>query len=116
MPLKLIDKIIAIVQKNRRWVYTSTIALVILSFIGMSQLKNVGYMLDDISKSDKLYQDLKFFEKNVNSEISKMILKSDYYEKLKSLSWRYEETPKFFVNTNYKNWSIELTIKKTIFK
>jgi predicted RND superfamily exporter protein len=63
---KLIDKIIAIVQKNRRWVYTSTIALVILSFIGMSQLKNVGYMLDDISKSDKLYQDLKFFEKNVN--------------------------------------------------
>jgi lipoate-protein ligase A len=50
---------------------------------------------------------------DVNSEISKMILKSDYYEKLKSLSWRYEETPKFFVNTNYKNWSIELTIKKT---
>jgi predicted RND superfamily exporter protein len=32
----------------------------------MALLKNVGYMVDDISKQDKLYLDLKFFEKNVN--------------------------------------------------
>ncbi|MEY2924204.1 MAG: hypothetical protein RLZZ337_752 [Bacteroidota bacterium] len=63
---KLVDKIVLIVQKNRRWVYTTTIILAVLSFVGMTMLKNVGYMLDDISKSDKLYQDLKFFEKNVS--------------------------------------------------
>lgn len=63
---KLIDKIVLVVQKNRRWVYTSTIVLVILSFVGMSMLKNVGYMLDDISKKDTLYQDLKFFEQNIS--------------------------------------------------
>jgi predicted RND superfamily exporter protein len=62
----LIDKISHIVQHNRRWVYTITVALVTISFVGMAMLKNVGYMVDDISKSDKLYLDLKFFEKNIN--------------------------------------------------
>ena len=63
---KLIDKISFVVLNHRKWVYLSTIILVISSFIGMALLKNVGYMVDDISKQDKLYLDLKFFEKNVN--------------------------------------------------
>lgn len=62
----IIDKISIIVQDHRKAVYISTISLVTLSFIGMSMLKNVGYMVDDISKSDKLYLDLKFFEENIN--------------------------------------------------
>ncbi|NBV57517.1 MAG: hypothetical protein EBR72_06945 [Bacteroidetes bacterium] len=63
---KLIDKISFVVLNHRKWVYLSTIILVISSFIGMALLKNIGYMVDDISKQDKLYLDLKFFEKNVN--------------------------------------------------
>ena len=63
---RLIDGICDIVQLHRKGVYIGSITLVALSFIGMSMLKNVGYMVDDISESDKLYKDLKFFEDNVN--------------------------------------------------
>ena len=63
---KLIDKISFIVLHHRKWVYLITILIVVSSFLGMALLKNVGYMVDDISKQDKLYLDLKFFEKNVN--------------------------------------------------
>ena len=63
---KLIDKLGDIVIHKRKLVYTITIALVATSILGMALLKNVGYMVDDISKTDQLYKDLKFFEKNVN--------------------------------------------------
>lgn len=63
---KLIDKLGDIVIHKRKLVYTITIALVGLSILGMALLNNVGYMVDDISKTDKLYKDLKFFEENVN--------------------------------------------------
>jgi predicted RND superfamily exporter protein len=62
----LIDKVSNIVQTKRKLVYISTVVIVTFSFIGMALLKNVGYMVDDISKSDKLYIDLKFFEENIN--------------------------------------------------
>ena len=62
----LIDKLAVLVQTRRKAVYASTLVIVALSFIGMAMLKNVGYMVDDISKTDKLYLDLKFFEKNIN--------------------------------------------------
>ena len=61
----LIDKISFIVLNKRKWVYGITIALVTLSVAGMALLKNVGYMVDDISKGDTLYKDLKFFESEI---------------------------------------------------
>ena len=62
----LIDTLSHLAISHRKWVYLATSILVIASAIGMSKLKNVGYMVDDISKEDPLYLDLKFFEKNVN--------------------------------------------------
>jgi hypothetical protein len=62
----LIDKLATLVQTKRKQVYTTTIIIVALSLVGMAMLKNVGYMVDDISKTDKLYLDLKFFEENIN--------------------------------------------------
>jgi predicted RND superfamily exporter protein len=67
---KFLNKIIAtltvLVQTKRKPIYIISIAFVAMSLIGMSLLKNIGYMVDDISKSDKLYKDLKFFEQNIN--------------------------------------------------
>jgi uncharacterized protein len=63
---QLIDKISSLVQTRKRTIYMATLFFIITSLIGMSKLKNIGYMVDDISKSDKLYTDLKFFEKNIN--------------------------------------------------
>jgi predicted RND superfamily exporter protein len=53
-----------LVFKYRPAIYITTIVVVGLSIVGMLRLKSVGYMLDDVPKTDKLYTDLKFFEKN----------------------------------------------------
>ncbi len=48
-------------------VYIATTAIVVASVVGMAMLKNVGYMVDDISKSERMYVELKLFEKNVKA-------------------------------------------------
>nr|WP_295868715.1 efflux RND transporter permease subunit [uncultured Chitinophaga sp.] len=61
---KMLDFLTTLVFKYRKPVYFVTAALVIAALVGMGRLKSVGYMLDDIPKTDKLYTDLKFFEQN----------------------------------------------------
>lgn len=61
---KVLDFLTTLVFKYRKPVYFVTGALVIAALVGMGRLKSVGYMLDDIPKTDKLYTDLKFFENN----------------------------------------------------
>jgi uncharacterized protein len=63
---QLIDRISSVVQTKKRTIYIGTLVFVLISLVGMSKLKNIGYMVDDISKSDKLYTDLKFFEENIS--------------------------------------------------
>jgi predicted RND superfamily exporter protein len=49
---------------HRKLIYIVTTCIVAAGVLGMLRLKTEGFMLDDIPKSDKLYTDLKFFEKN----------------------------------------------------
>lgn len=49
---------------HRRLIYGITLAVVVFSAVGIWRLKSVGYIVDDLPKSDQLYTDLKFFEKN----------------------------------------------------
>ncbi len=53
------------VTKKRRLIYTITIIITLLSVGGVFLIKSVGFMVDDISKTDPLYKDLKFFETNI---------------------------------------------------
>lgn len=52
------------VFSHRKWIYGFTILVCIVSAAGMVKLKSVGYIVDDLPKEDKLYTDLKFFERN----------------------------------------------------
>jgi uncharacterized protein len=61
-----ISKLSYIVTQRRRAVYVVTISVVLIMLIGMSRIKAIGYMVDDISKTDQIYKDLKFFESNVH--------------------------------------------------
>ncbi|MCP6769880.1 hypothetical protein NL529_34040, partial [Klebsiella pneumoniae] len=38
--------------------------VLIFSVVGIFKLKSVAYIVDDLPKTDKIYTDLKFFEKN----------------------------------------------------
>lgn len=49
---------------HRRLIYVVTGLILAFSVAGILQLKSVGYIVDDLPKTDKLYTDLKFFEKN----------------------------------------------------
>lgn len=52
------------VIEHRKGVYLTTVALVLFSIAGIFRLKTVGYIVDDLPKTDKIYTDLKFFEKH----------------------------------------------------
>jgi predicted RND superfamily exporter protein len=49
---------------HRRLIYGLTVAVLIVAVAGMFRLKTVGYIVDDLPKTDKIYTDLKFFESN----------------------------------------------------
>ena len=52
------------VFNHKKTIYALTLAAVIFSILGILQLKSEGFIVDDLPKTDKIYTDLKFFEKN----------------------------------------------------
>jgi predicted RND superfamily exporter protein len=49
---------------HRKFIYTMTTCILIVAVIGISRLESNGYIVDDLPKTDKIYADLKFFERN----------------------------------------------------
>ena len=49
---------------HRKLIYVATSVILAFSIAGIFKLKSVGYIVDDLPKTDKIYTDLKFFEKN----------------------------------------------------
>ena len=49
---------------HRKLIYISTLVILAISITGIFRLKSVGYIVDDLPKTDKIYTDLKFFEDN----------------------------------------------------
>jgi uncharacterized protein len=49
---------------HRKLIYGISIGVVAVSIAGIFQLKTLGFIVDDLPKEDKLYTDLRFFEKN----------------------------------------------------
>jgi predicted RND superfamily exporter protein len=49
---------------HRKLIFGTTICLMIVAVIGIFKLKSVAFIVDDLPKTDKIYTDLKFFERN----------------------------------------------------
>jgi predicted RND superfamily exporter protein len=49
---------------HRKLIYAATALIVAISVAGIFRLHSLGYIVDDLPKSDRLYTDLRFFEKN----------------------------------------------------
>jgi len=45
-------------------VYAGTVLVLAFAIVGITRLTSVGYILDDVPHRDRLYTDLKFFERN----------------------------------------------------
>jgi uncharacterized protein len=65
---KLITNFLLKIEKwvlhHKPVVYGITTAALIFSIIGIFKLKTVAFIVDDLPKTDKIYTDLKFFERN----------------------------------------------------
>lgn len=49
---------------HRKLIFVVTSLIVAVSVAGIFKLKTLGYIVDDLPKNDKIYTDLRFFEKN----------------------------------------------------
>ena len=61
----IVDWTVNLITYRRKLIYAVTIIISIVSVVGLFFITSVGYMVDDISKNDPLYTDLKFFETNI---------------------------------------------------
>ncbi len=61
---RFIDRLILITKHHRKVVYAGSLALLAVGFVGISLIKNSGFIVDDVPKKDPIYKDLKFFEEN----------------------------------------------------
>ena len=52
------------VMGHKKIIYTVTLVALIFAVIGIYKLKSVSFIVDDLPRTDKIYTDLKFFEKN----------------------------------------------------
>ncbi|RYF94640.1 MAG: RND transporter, partial [Chitinophagaceae bacterium] len=49
---------------HKKLVYGITAAVILVSVVGIFRLRSEGFIVDDLPKTDKIYTDLRFFEKN----------------------------------------------------
>lgn len=54
------------VLHHKKVVYSIALVAVVFSIFGIMRLQTEGFIVDDLPKTDKIYTDLKFFEKNFN--------------------------------------------------
>ncbi len=60
----ILDYILYLVQYKRKIIYAVAGILLLIGIVGLMQMKTSGKVVDDLRKSDPIYVDLKFFEKN----------------------------------------------------
>jgi len=60
---KILLKIDYWVHTYRRRIYIIVIGIVAISMIGVSLIKTVGFVVDDLPKKDAIYTDMRFFER-----------------------------------------------------
>ncbi len=65
---KILARILVRIERwtfhHTKWIYGVTIVALIVAIIGITRLKSEGFIVDDLPKNDKIYTDLKWFEKN----------------------------------------------------
>lgn len=55
-----------LVHNHRTAIYTTLTILTLVSIYGMTKIKVIGYVVDDLPRKDPIYTHLRFFEKNFN--------------------------------------------------
>ncbi|MEY3432765.1 MAG: hypothetical protein RL131_701 [Bacteroidota bacterium] len=62
--LKLLTQIEVWVFSHKKFIYSITAIVIVVSVLGTLRLRMESFIVDDLPKGDKIYTDLKFFESN----------------------------------------------------
>ncbi len=62
--IRLLENIEVWSLHHRKQIYVVTALVIVMSVIGFFRLRAEGYIVDDLPQTDKVYTDLKFFEKH----------------------------------------------------
>ncbi|MBC6409127.1 MAG: MMPL family transporter [Ekhidna sp.] len=77
----IIKKIDLLVHKMRPAIFTLTLAVIGISAFGLTKIKAVSYMVDDIPENSPLKNDLKFFERNFSGVMPLEVIVDTGYKK-----------------------------------
>lgn len=73
-----LEKILVKIERwaftHTKWVFGITIFAILISLVGVLQIKKEAFIVDDLPKQDKLYTDLKWFEQNAGGVMPLEIL------------------------------------------
>ena len=69
-----LKRVEAWVFEHRKLVYGITAGILLFSILGITRLRSEGYVVDDLPKDDKVYTDLKFFERHFKGIIPLEVL------------------------------------------
>jgi len=62
----ILDKLEVWTLHHQKFIYVTTAIVLGISVMGIFRLHSEAFIVDDLPKTDKIYTDLKFFEKNFN--------------------------------------------------
>ncbi|MCL6523016.1 MAG: MMPL family transporter [Thermoflavifilum sp.] len=77
----ILKRLEILVFQYRPLVYAGTVVVLVVAVMGILRLKSVGYILDDVPHHDRLYTDLKFFERNFKGVMPLEILINTHHPK-----------------------------------
>ena len=98
-----IDWLLRVVKHKRLTVYIAAVLLLIISFIGIVQIRVSGSLLEDMPKGKAFYKDIKFFEKEfggvlpleimVDTKKKKGVMKLSVLKKMEKIQEQIKEIP-----------------------
>lgn len=99
----LIKWMVKVVSHKRKYVYLTTLFILLLSIVGMTKIKVSGSLLEEMSKDSNFFYDIKFFEEQfdgilpleilVDTKKPKGVYKLSTLKKLDKLSSEIEKFP-----------------------
>lgn len=95
----IIEIVVTLVTRHRKWVYISTLVLITISVFGMLKMRATGNITGDLPKGDIILKDLKFieasfggaipFEMTVNYKHPGRLFKQETLEKVEEIQKKY---------------------------
>lgn len=95
----IIEFVVTLVTRYRKWIYIGTLALLVVSVIGMTKMQATGNITGDLPKGDPILMDLKFiersfggaipFEMTINYKQPGRLFKQETLEKIEEIQNKY---------------------------